>query len=195
MQSTNYSRVCSERRSVRALARGEEPAIGAHLLTPWLGFTHHGIYVGDGRIVHYGALVYDIIRRPVEEVTLEAFAQGRPLFVVEHTHVCFDAAQVVRRARSRLGENRYRLFTNNCEHFVEWCLHGTARSFQAETALAYPRLVAARIELGLLRLAAKLLPPIRRLAGARMPASVSAEPSRGLPDERRPIAGGSVRDP
>jgi hypothetical protein len=176
MRQTNYSRVCTERRTVRALARGEQPAIGAHLITPWLGFTHHGVYVGDGRVVHYGALVYDVIRRPVEEVSVEAFAEGRPLFVVEHDEVCFDAAEIVSRARSRLGENRYRLFSNNCEHFVEWCLHDVARSFQAETALAYPRLVAARIELGLLRIAMKLLPPIRRLARVRVPASPPHEP-------------------
>jgi hypothetical protein len=60
----------------------------------------------------------------------------------------------VQRARSRLGEKRYRLFTNNCEHFAEWCLHDVGRSFQAETALAYPRQLGERIEgaiLGFLR--------------------------------------------
>ena len=30
----------------RRLAAGEEPALGSHLVTPRLGFTHHGIYVG-----------------------------------------------------------------------------------------------------------------------------------------------------
>jgi hypothetical protein len=29
--------------------------------------------------------------------------------------------------------------TNNCEHFCEWCLRGTARSFQVEAWLARPR--------------------------------------------------------
>ena len=178
MQQTNYSRVCTERRKVRALSPGEEPAAGAHLITPWLGFTHHGVYVGGGRVVHYGALLYDIIRRPVEEVTLEVFAERRPLFVVEHEKVCFDVAEIVRRARSRLGENRYRLFTNNCEHFVEWCLHDVPRSFQAETALAYPRMVAAQIEGAMLRLLHKLLPPIRRLARAGVQAKASPTEER-----------------
>ena len=76
---------------VHALAPGEVPPVGAHLITPWLGFTHHGIYVGSGKVVHYGALMYDIIRKPVEEVTLDGFAEGRPIYVVEHTEVCFDA--------------------------------------------------------------------------------------------------------
>jgi hypothetical protein len=47
--------------------------------------------------------------------------------------------QVVERARSRLGENRYRLLTNNCEHFCTWCLYGESRSEQVHACLTYPR--------------------------------------------------------
>jgi len=49
---------------------------------------------------------------------------------------------VTRRARSRLGENRYRIFTNNCEHFCEWCLRDEHRSDQIENLLALPRRLA-----------------------------------------------------
>ena len=149
-------------RRVRTLQPGETPVLGAHLVTPWLGFAHHGLYVGDGKVVHYGALLYDIVRKPVEEVTLESFAEGREIFVVEHGEACLDIDEVIRRARSRLGEKHYRLFTNNCEHFVEWCLHDVARSFQAETALAFPRLLGERIEAALVRMARRLFraPPV-----------------------------------
>jgi Lecithin retinol acyltransferase len=44
-----------------------------------------------------------------------------------------------------VGEDRYRLLTNNCEHFCEWCLHGAARSFQVEAWLARPRLTLRAI--------------------------------------------------
>ncbi|MBP4061169.1 lecithin retinol acyltransferase family protein [Aeromonas sp. Prich7-2] len=27
--------------------------IGAHLVTPRTGYDHHGIYVGNGKVVHY----------------------------------------------------------------------------------------------------------------------------------------------
>lgn len=30
------------------------------------------------------------------------------------------------RALSRLGEEKYHLITNNCEHFVRWCRSGSA---------------------------------------------------------------------
>ena len=149
---SNYVNPREPRRTVRALEPGELPAFGAHLITPWLGFAHHGLYAGDGKVVHYGALMYDIIRKPVEEVRLEVFSGGRPVFVVEHGEACVLAEEAVRRARSRLGEKRYRLFSNNCEHFVEWCLHGVHRSFQAETARAYPRMLSEWFRGALLRL-------------------------------------------
>ena len=140
---------------------------GAHLITPWLGFAHHGIYVGEGRVVHYGALVYDIIRKPVEEVTLQAFSGGRPVFVVQHEEVPFEVPAIIQRARSRLGEHRYKLLSNNCEHFVEWCLHDLPRSFQAETALAYPRLMGERVERFLFGMLRRLF-TFRPLARARV---------------------------
>jgi hypothetical protein len=141
----NYQLYCGPTRSVSPLAPGEAPPIGSHLVMPWLGYTHHGIYAGDGKVIHYGALMYSMIRRPVEEVSLEAFAEGRPLFVVTHSEDAFEVAEILRRARSRLGEKRYRLLTNNCEHFVEWCLHDVHRSFQVQTALEFPRWFGERI--------------------------------------------------
>ena len=73
------------------------------------------------------------------------FAEGRPLYEVAHAEAAFDSDEVIRRARTRLGEKRYRLLTNNCEHFVEWCLHGVHRSFEVETALNFPRWFGERI--------------------------------------------------
>lgn len=53
----------------------------------------------------------------------------------------FDAHEVVARARSRLGENRYPVLSNNCEHVCEWCLHGNSRSLQVEHLRMRPQLV------------------------------------------------------
>jgi hypothetical protein len=124
-------------RYVRELV-DEEPPVGAHLVTPWRGFAHHGIYLGGGRVIHYNARVYRLNRRPVEETDMPEFAEGRPVFVVSHEDDVHAVDEVVRRARSRLGEDRYHLLNNNCEHLVEWCLHGVARSFQVESALEFP---------------------------------------------------------
>lgn len=164
-----YSRPAA--RPYRRLRPLETPLPGAHLITPWMGFAHHGIYVGGGNVIHYGALVYDIIRRPVEEVTLEKFAGGRPVFVVQHETVPFDTREIIDRARSRLGEDKYRLLRNNCEHFVEWCLYDVHRSFQVERALEFPRVMGERIQNGIMRFLVRVLYFGRRpaLRGAQRP--------------------------
>jgi hypothetical protein len=129
----------------RLLPGNEEPALGAHLVTPRLAFAHHGIYVGSGRVVHYGALARRLRRAPVEEVPLAIFAHGHALYVRPPIRPRFDCQEVIRRARSRLGEDRYDLLRNNCEHLCEWCVHGVSRSLQIERVLKFPVLCARTI--------------------------------------------------
>jgi lecithin:retinol acyltransferase len=125
----------------RILGLDEEPSLGAHLVTPRRGFLHHGIYVGACKVIHYAGLSEGLRRGPVEEVSLARFARGRPVLVKHNAVSDFDLLEIVRRARSRLGENGYRLLTNNCEHFCEWCLRGTPRSLQVEELIAPMRAV------------------------------------------------------
>jgi hypothetical protein len=114
--------------------------LGAHLVTPRLGYAHHGIYVGADKVVHYAGLSRALLLRgPVEEVTLEQFAGGRPVSIKSRPLPRFAPEEIVARARSRLGEDRYRLTSNNCEHFCEWCLSGESRSEQVERVVARVR--------------------------------------------------------
>jgi Lecithin retinol acyltransferase len=117
------------------LREGEELPLAAHLVTPRRGYIHHGLYVGHGRVIHYPGLVGGVRRRAVEEVSLREFARGRPIAVRADANPRFDREDVVLRARSRLGENRYHIIRNNCEHFCEWCLSGVSRSRQLESLL------------------------------------------------------------
>ncbi|WCM23786.1 lecithin retinol acyltransferase family protein [Paraburkholderia bryophila] len=116
-----------------------ELPIGAHLVTQRRGYEHHGIYVGNGRVVHYAGFASSTQRGPVEEVELERFAAGQPLTVRATPSARYVGDEAVSRARSRLGENRYRLLTNNCEHFCAWCLLGESRSEQVHCCLRHPR--------------------------------------------------------
>jgi Lecithin retinol acyltransferase len=120
------------RRDHRRLLKAEEPPLGAHLVTPRHCYTHHGIYVGRGNVVHYKSALRQLWRGPVEEVSLGRFARGRAIWLQIHKAPRFDAAEVARRARARIGEDCYRLFTNNCEHFCEWCVQNEERSYQIE---------------------------------------------------------------
>nr|WP_082664758.1 lecithin retinol acyltransferase family protein [Burkholderia ambifaria] len=123
---------------------------GAHLVSDRAGYSHHGIYVGDGRVVHYAGLCTTLHRGPIEEVTFERFADGHAVRVVPHPCAAYAGRTVVLRARSRLGENRYRLLTNNCEHFCTWCLEGTGHSEQVRTCVMHPR-TAFRFALSICR--------------------------------------------
>ena len=107
------------------------------MVSPRRGYTHHGIYVGRGRVVQYGGLCRGLRRGPVEEVVVSQFAQGRSIYVRPADSRGFGSEEVARRARSRLGENSYNVITNNCEHFCEWCVHGEHQSYQVGNLLAH----------------------------------------------------------
>jgi hypothetical protein len=77
------------------------------------------------------ALAIGLEPAPVE-VNLAQFAGGRGISVRSGEPACFSGPEIVARARSRHAEDRYRLLTNNCEHFVTWSRTGTARSRQVE---------------------------------------------------------------
>ena len=107
--------------------------LGAHLVTPRRGYCHHGIYVGSGTVVHYAGMHRLRLHGTVEETCIADFARGRGYRVLNHATPAFSWEEIIKRARSRLGENRYSLMSNNCEHFAEWCISGKARSVQIET--------------------------------------------------------------
>jgi hypothetical protein len=121
----------------RILARSEEPPIGSHLITPRVCYVHHGIYLGGGKVIHCGAVSCFIPRGPVEEVSLRDFRRGRAIAVRGGVPARYGAREIAARARSRLGEDRYRLLTNNCEHFCEWCIRGEPRSYQVERLMRW----------------------------------------------------------
>ena len=131
------------------LPRDETPPLAAHLITEQVGYSHHGIYVGDGYVMHYSGMSRWWCAGPVQEVSLTDFSGGRAIWVRPHLNPRFDAQEVIRRARSRLGEDCYRILSNNCEHFCEWCLQGKSRSRQVETLRGQPRrLLAFGLSLG-----------------------------------------------
>ena len=129
-------------RNDRLLGCDEEPPLGSHLVTPRTGFAHHGIYIGAGRVIHYGGVGHHLPGGPVEEASLADFTRGRGVWVRPHELIRFGCTEVIRRACSRVGENCYRVFSNNCEHFCEWCIEDEHRSYQVESLRAVPRNLA-----------------------------------------------------
>jgi hypothetical protein len=90
-------------------------------------FKHHGIDLGDGTVAHY-LEGREILRSPRLE-----FSRGQPITAVPYAPAdCSPTGVTLRRAMGRLGEQRYNLLFNNCEHFAHWCKTGRHRSSQVE---------------------------------------------------------------
>lgn len=111
-------------------------SLGAHLVSSRGGYTHHGIYVGNGKVVHYSGLADGLTSGPVEEVTLQKFSSGKGYRIKGHRNKKFSDSDIVARARSRIGENLYCVFSNNCEHFCEWCINADHESEQVNNGAA-----------------------------------------------------------
>jgi Lecithin retinol acyltransferase len=118
---------------------------GTQLIAKRRGYTHFGIYVGCGRVIHYaGRLSYP--QGLVEEIPVADFGDGRPVYVYGAPDAFASVEDIVRRARSRLGESAYDLLLNNCEHFCNWCWIGESRSAQVDELTRYQRLLVRAIE-------------------------------------------------
>ncbi len=109
-------------------------------------YTHHGIYTGNGFVIHYGGLKGSTHKKEcIIETHLDEFSDGEEVIPLERSINAFDRTKVVKRARSRLGEDSYNLIRNNCEHFTTWCESGKASSKQVQKAAINTVLTSASL--------------------------------------------------
>jgi hypothetical protein len=134
----------------------EQVIPGAQLVVRHSVYRHHGIYAGGGRVIHYAGWIRG---RPglLEEIPLDEFTKGREFKASLSPPDLISGRDVVRRARSRLGERCYDTLENNCEHFCTWCQLGEARSAQIELMAKPLRLAIAVLQA--LWSVASILPP------------------------------------
>ena len=103
---------------------------GDHLITSRGIYTHHGLYVGSGKVVHYAGLSQGFKKDGIELTGLDNFEQGSKSHIENHLVCLYNAEERVARARSKIGVNSYNVMFNNCEHFVNWCFDGYKSSSQ-----------------------------------------------------------------
>ena len=133
------------------------PKIGDHIFVDRsvLGvklYEHHGIYVGDDMVVHYNGLARGIVFEKscfeeilsnvvpldkrnvakVEMTSLEEFTSGDILQIKKHANAPFSGVDIALCAKSRVGEQKYNLLINNCEHFCNECVFGEHMSEQVQ---------------------------------------------------------------
>ena len=128
-------------------------------------YEHYGIYAGNGRVIHYAGETADFNGRvSIHEAPFEEFLKGsREYFVIsfegrypikihsstkfisdayfEHCDIKgkgkYSPEQTLKRAYSRIGESKYNLVQNNCEHFALWCKTGMSQSMQVKMVARY----------------------------------------------------------
>ena len=103
--------------------------LGSHLITPRLGYQHHGLYIGHQQVIHFTS------SSQIEIVSLFEFTDGNG-YSIQKYHSKFNRQEIVDRALSRLGNNNYNVIFNNCEHFISWCVHDKPISKQIRTHAA-----------------------------------------------------------
>lgn len=105
------------------------PDLAAHLVSARKGYTHHGLYCGlnqknEPMVIHYSGLADGLQAGPVEMITLEDFCRGGNVRLQAHSDRKYSREESVQRAIEKLGEHNYNLHSNNCEHFVNYCISG-----------------------------------------------------------------------
>lgn len=102
-------------------------------------YCHHGIYIGDGKVIHYGGEKNNKKNATiVQESSLEEFADNRVICLVQHSTYPRDT---IDRAVKSLARRGYNLFENNCEHFANYCVSGKRESKQVGNALVVVKFV------------------------------------------------------
>jgi hypothetical protein len=117
---------------------------GDHLRV-WRGyFWHHGIYVGDDRVVQFRGGICDKPRARIEEVALADFRKGCTVDVVPKEQQwlglwdvpsALPPEEIVARARwlaARRFEGTYNLVGRNCETIALWCVCNFGESLQRQ---------------------------------------------------------------
>jgi len=109
-------------------------------------YTHHGLGIGESRVIHYSGLANNLTDTGViEEISLDEFAQGKKIQIKPHLDRQYNPQEAIIRASLRMGEAQYHILHNNCEHFVEWCISGQHQSEQSTRGkLLYSAGIGAR---------------------------------------------------
>lgn len=137
-------------------------------------YEHYAVYAGNGRVIHYAGESADFKGKvSIHEAPFEEFLKNSTdYFVVSFEgrypvkiHAltkfisggCFDCCNIkwkgkyspeetLKRAYSRIGECKYSVISNNCEHFAMWCKTGSAESTQVRMIAKY--VIATGVGLG-----------------------------------------------
>ena len=108
--------------------------IGTHIQVSRVGYTHHGIYIENDKVIHYSGFHEFGKKGSISITSFLEFCDGSLAKKYDASKFIkgklFAPNEIIRRAKSRVGEDSYNLLFNNCESFCNWCTHGDDYSCQ-----------------------------------------------------------------
>lgn len=118
----------------------EKLEAGDHIRVKRPHYYHHGVYIGDGMVIHFTGEQNDSILEPekvlIRKTTIEFFANGeivekaKPGFL-EKRHVK-NPKITVEEAEKAIGEGNYDFLHNNCEDFANRVCYDKKLTSQVE---------------------------------------------------------------
>jgi hypothetical protein len=86
-------------------------------------YRHYGIYINENCVIHYDGKIDDFFLREmcIIKTTMDRFLDGNSQYYIDKRNSKFDNDEVVKRATQKIGEEKFNLIFNNCEHFSMWC--------------------------------------------------------------------------
>jgi cell wall-associated NlpC family hydrolase len=102
-------------------------------------YKHFGIYINDDCVIHYDGKIDDKFLRDmsIRQTNMDRFLAGKTNFQIYNSkNYNIDPLDVVSRAKSRIGEEKFNLIFNNCEHFGIWCKTGVSKSKQIDLLIS-----------------------------------------------------------
>lgn len=104
---------------------------GDHVRVKRVGYYHHGIEIGNNRVVHFTGEPGRKANASIQETSMDEFLDGGALETVPYAR-SIPVEETVEVATQHLGRTDYSLVFNNCEHFARYCKTKEHRSEQVE---------------------------------------------------------------
>lgn len=107
---------------------------GDHVYVKRRGYTHHGVEVDDGQVIHFSGTPGNKRGAMICRTTMKEFTGSRGRLRYRRYGQQLPPDLAIERAESKIGQSGYNLFSNNCEHFATWCVHDRTASAQVSGA-------------------------------------------------------------
>jgi hypothetical protein len=107
---------------------------GDHIYVRRLVYSHHGIWAGDGTVIHYTGEAKEKKDPLIRETDIEAFLKGGKLKRRDYKKR-LPSPETLSLAKKHLSNKNYSLALNNCEHFATYCATGKRKSRQLREAV------------------------------------------------------------